>query len=448
MAEYSRVGGIRGLSRQSAAQVSTSSEGEEGEEGSATFGHTSKQQSSYNESNKFPFPLWAPGYVVFSHTPNLMTRLYPPEARDCEARDGLLNPNVLQQQQNPEMLSQLISQRWFLLEYRLKPCPTVIWKWLFQVMCFSCDKQLAERASMCLKTLVEWACEKTQVYVPSLATVLNVLVELGAEREVLEGRTPGQAQVPPAAAEQNDDVFQVSPPVSNLTNLFRYLTHAVASCPIALSPEDVCRLIPILAIVSLDSALTRHPHLISAISECLSSLVSTFPSAVWSEITLPLAKQLVQCASHHHNLLHLSKLLLPATPPMTQLQRAICRVSIWKILFPETPLEELSDYMFASIVVKYYRDMPAAQFDYYIMYSVVCLLSQLLHLSPPEWPSTEKKKEFKSMLSVLASVNIKDSADRPERGLVKDLLISLSLEMHTQRTMDTLQSDLFSYIGN
>lgn len=49
-------------------------------------------------------------------------------------------------QQNPQVLSQLIRECWFLLCYRLKPRPNVIWEWLFQIMCLSCDQCLIERA--------------------------------------------------------------------------------------------------------------------------------------------------------------------------------------------------------------------------------------------------------------------------------------------------------------
>ena len=130
---------------------------------------------------------------------------------------------------------------------------------------------------------------------------------------------------------------------------------------------------------------------------------------------------------------------------MKQLQKAACKETIWRTVFPDVPVKALSDWSFMWTVVRHYYETPAAQYHYYSMYTVVCLLTQLLHLSSPEWPSSDKKRDFKSMLSKLASVKIRDSADSVERAPVKDLLISMSLEMASQRSKDTLQTDLFAH---
>lgn len=133
---------------------------------------------------------------------------------------------------------------------------------------------------------------------------------------------------------------------------------------------------------------------------------------------------------------------------MKQLQKEVCKASIWKIVFPGVPLTQVPDWRFAWSIVKHYYEMPAVKFIYYAMYSVACLLSQVLHLCPPVWPSAEKKRDFKSMLSKLASVKIRDSAERTERAPVKDLFIRMSLEMAAQRSKDSVQLDLFSAFGN
>ena len=78
------------------------------------------------------------------------------------------------------------------------------------------------------------------------------------------------------------------------------------------------------------------------------------------------------------------------------------------------------------------------------------MLTQFMNLSPLDWPSPEKRKAFRSMLSKLATVKIRDIAESNERAPVKDLFISLSLEMssRTQRSKDSVQTDLFSVLGN
>lgn len=431
------MGGIRGLSNHLNEQVrSTSSEGDV-EDGSVSEA-PSRQQQAYNPSNTFPYPLYAPGYPVFTHAPNLITELYPPGYHEVEEGSSFQNLEMhMMKQQSPEVLHQLICDRWLLLCYHLKPCPAHIWEWLFQVTCLSCDQVLAERAYMNLESLVERASDKSRVYVPSLSTVLDVLVSLGADRELLQEDT---APLTPTA-EPADDVFPPSPPshLSNLTYLIRYLTLAVTSHPSLLTPTHLSHLLHTLVTVSLDSTLTGQPRLQGMISRCLSSLVSAIPDSSWGEVLHPLARRLVkQGLQHHHNLLHICRLLLPSCPAMIQLQKVVLRYSVWELVFPGTPHQPLSDWAFGWTVVGHYYNMPASDYQYYPMYSVVCLLSQLLNQFPPEWPQPEKKREFKSMLSKIASVKIRDSAERTERAPVKDMLISLSLEMANQRSRNTV----------
>ena len=100
-------------------------------------------------------------------------------------------------QQDPEVLKQLICDRWFLLCYRQEPCPTSIWKWLFQIMCLSCDQYISERVYFNLRTLVDWSIDKGNVYVPSVSTVMDALVNLGGDKDLLEGgKSLGEGEGP------------------------------------------------------------------------------------------------------------------------------------------------------------------------------------------------------------------------------------------------------------
>ncbi len=410
------------------------------------------------ESNRFPFPLSGPGIPLLLHPPHLITELYPPGLDEVEAGGGPFNhlETNLMGQQDPDVLSQLICQRWFLLCYRTKPCPTVIWQWLFQVTCLSCDQHLAERACVNLLTLIEWSYDKGVVYVPTPRVILDVLVSMGADRALLEAASLGTPSLSPReeshvanAVEASDDVFQPPPPMlSNISNLLRYLSRAVSANPTALSTEDALQLFRMLAYFSLDSTLNRNPEFLAHVSSCLSPLVSILPKSSWESdggVLLSLAAELVSLSPHHHDRLQLTRLLLPTSTRMKELQKAACKETIWRTVFPATPMRPLSDCSFMSTIVEQYCETPAAQFEYYSMYTVVCLLTQLFHLCLPEWPSSEKKHQFKSMLNKLGRVKIRDGADSVERAPVKDLLISMSLEMAAQRSKDTLQTDLFSH---
>lgn len=449
-----RAGGILGLAAHSSSSSSSSDDDDDDDDevkgGSRSSEQSRKQLPGYHESNQFPYPLFAPGYPVLVHPPHLITELYPPGYHQDEG-DGQGPLNNLERnmmmQQNPEVLSQLICERWFLLCYRQKPCPLAIWQWLFQIMCLSCDHYLIERVYFNLKSLVDWSVDKENVYVPSVSAVLDVLVNLGADRDLLEGgRSLVEGQCP--GTSPAEDVFQPPPIVSvlvNLSNLFRYVSCAVAARPSALSCEELRQLVIMIAAVSLDSSVTKDPSVLGLVSECISSLVAAIPKASWPATLTSLHTHLVDLTSHHHNLLHLGKIMVPSSTRMAELRVVLCRASIWKLVYPDKTYRHMTDCSFAWTIVEHYYLMPAAKYMYYSMYSVVCMLSHFINLSHMQWPSPEKKKEFKTMLRKVAAVKIRDIAESAERAPVKDMFMSIALEMATKRAR---QTDLFSVMGN
>lgn len=452
MEEFRRKGGIMGMAKES----SSSSEEGEGEQSRVQQAHARRQQ---HKSNQFPFPLCAPGYPVLVHTPHLITELYPPGFHQDEGGDGgplnNLEKNIMMQQ-NPEVLSQLICERWFLLCYKTKPCPTAIWQWLFQVMCLSCDQYLTERVYFNLKTLTDWSRDKNNVYVPNPGTVIDVLTNLGADKDILEGRKSlegrglelGSSKQDHVNSPMEEDVFQ-SPPSSsvsvNLANLFRYVSCAVKVRHSALSDNDLRQLVGVAATVSLDCSVTKDPSTLSHISQCIASLVAAISEPYWPATLTSLSTHLVQLSPHHHNLLHLTKLITPSSPRMAKLRMSLCRASVWKLVYPDTTYRHMSDCSFAWQIVEHYYNMPAARYTYYRMYSVVSMLSHFMNLSPLQWPTQDKRKDFKSMLSKVATMKIRDIADSAERAPVKDMFIGMALEMTTQMSR---QSDLYSILGN
>lgn len=435
----------------------SSAEGDGDEESNDNEFWVSKQQrQAYSESNRFPFPLSAPGCPIFVHPPELISELYPPGYHKVEEEGPIadLEKNLMQQM-NPHVLHQLICERWFLLTYRAKPCPTCIWEWLFQIMCLSCDQQLAQMAFINLKTLVEWAHESSMIHVPKPCTVVEVMVSLGADRDQLEAKTVDHVTTTEprtvdhvTTTEPSDDVFPSSfmeVVCSRLSNLCRYISLVVSANPSSLPPDQIHHLFFMFSKVSLDCSLTKGPPVLTSIAECLSSLVSAIPELSWTDSLSVLSTQLTDLSAHHHNLLHLNKMVSPVSPRMRQLLKIVCKMSIWKLLFPGTipsPKERV-DRSFAWKIIRHYYTTPSSQFEYYSMYSVMCLFSNFMNMSVFEWPSEQMKREFKSMLSTLGSVKIKDTVDNIERAPVKDVFIRMSLEIATQKSRDSKQTNLF-----
>lgn len=447
MEQYRNCGGIRGLAKQ--LEENKTSVSSSGEAESCSTDQPLSCSPVFNRSNKFPFPLSAPGYPILTFAPRLITELYPPGYHDVDDDSTCIGlERSMLQQQNPEVLSQLICERWFLLCYRTVPCPVVIWQWLFQIMCLSCDEHLAERAYFNLQTLVEWTSDKTLVYVPMTTTVLDILVNLGANKGQLD---KGRNQASMAKTSDCDTISFVH--LTNLSNLFRYISLAVTANPTALSVDDLYQIICITAIISLDCSVTKSPSVLSVISECLSSLVTAIPAASWPISLSLLPSSLAQLSTHHHDLLHLSRLFVTPVvstgtlPRVTCLQAVVCKVSMWKLLHPNDVSAELTDCEVAWGVVKQYCDTLVSHFRYYEMYSIICMLSRFMNLSRLDWPSTDKVN-FKNMLSRLANVKIRDIAESAERAPVKDLLITMAIELDSQRSRETVQTDLYEITNN
>lgn len=445
--ELRRVGGILGLAR--ASSSSSEDDDDAGETRAPRSSENSRKLSSgYHESNQFPFPLFAPGYPVLVHTPHLITELCPPGYHQGKEEGGG-QERAKMMQQNPEVLKHLICERWFLLSYKQAPCPTSIWIWLFQIMCLSCDQYISDRVYFNLRTLVDWSTDKDNVYVPCVSTVMDTLVKLGANKDLLEGRQRLEEGKDSEPSPMKDSVFRTPPPAANvlvnLSNLFRYISVAVGTNQTALNCEDLQQLIAVLAIISLDCSVTKDPTVLGFISQCISSLVMAIPEPSWPAALIAISAHMVQLSPHHHNLLHLAKLVTPSSARMTELRVAVCRVGIWKLVFPDETYRHMTDWSFAWKIVEHYYCVPVAKYNYFHMYSVATMLGHFMDLSPMQWPSLGKKTDFKTMLKKVATVKIRDIAESSERAPVKDLFISMSLEMAPHRER---QMDLSSLLGN
>ena len=493
MDKYRRRGGICGISSilDKKDTHSFSSEGEdefrplEALSVSATF--RQQQQQQQKEADKFPLPLHPPGLPVLLHTPLLLSDLHPPSCSekedDCLLLSDLYPPSCSEKEdeclllsdlhppscsekkdddankhtkQESELMSQLICDRWFSLQYSSKPCPMNLWEWLFQTACLSCDQHLGQAAFSNLTSLLKYACGAGRnmwpVFVPTPSHVLQVLIAMGADQNILGEKVE---QTPSQALENTADAIYTpcSPSViANLAHLHTYLPLAVQARPNLLSTQDIHSLIIMVATLSLDSNLLQHDTLLLHImSHAISVLLESIPESSWHNSISFLTATLGALSLHHHDHLHICKLLIPSSSRSQELQKITCRYYLWMVLFPDNAsgvLSSLQDWELAWRVVKHFYDQPSSAFHYYSMYSVMCTLNLLVSSSEMNWPSLAKEEEFRDMLANLALVRIKDHPDKTERVPVKDLLIFFKLEIDSGKSKQTHQMDLFSMLNS
>lgn len=445
----------------------------------SSFSASFRKQQQQLEADKFPLPLRPPGLPVLLHTPSLLSHLHPLTAAHLglptathlhpptagagreNAEEGWVDdepPADKWTQQKPELLSQLICDSWFSLHYKSKPCPMILWEWLFQTTCLSRDQHIGQAALSNLTSLLECArgTGRTMwpVFVPTPNHVLQMLIALGADQKMLSETLE---QTLSGILENTEDVAHslCSPSIiANLSHLLTYLTLAVQDRPDLLSTRDIHSLIIMVATLSLDSGLLQQDTLQALdMSRAVSVLLEAIPEMCWPDSISFLTATIAALSSHHHNRLHLCKLLTPSLCRSQELQCLTCRHYLWMLLFPATVTgvpSSLPDWELAWRVIKHFHDQPSSAFHYYSMYSVMCMLRMLVSSSSDmNWPSLAKEGEFRDMLSNLALVRIKDHPDRTERVPVKDLLISFKLEMDSRKSKRTLhQMDLFSVLDS
>lgn len=388
-------------------------------------------------------PTDPPMTSLFIHTPLLIEELYPPCA-EVESREGALEDaeRMLFSDNSTECLSLLITSQWLVLFYREKPCPLAIWQWLFQIMCRSCDKRMSIGAYTNITNLVAGAKVINQVdsiFFPSITDFVDILVSLGVDKERLSDN-----EVP---AQTNDDVFSSSPSIfSNVCRLLGYLKVCVETCPEYYSAADLEEFIVLVANISLDANLYQVV-LPDNITEFIKVLVGGIPSSHWACSVERLSSKLLSLNHHHHNKLHVARLITGMTERLSTLQMSVCRKSIEFLLekLPSTNAKTSTE--FARAVLIYYYHLKSPSFDYkmcYKMSSILSMLALFLNLSKLVWKDDKSEREFAQLLGALSD-KVRDDSNHPERGLVKDMLIQMKLEFEGRKAIKK-QTDLNSFV--
>lgn len=468
MEAYRTSGGIRGLSSdvEKTSNHSVSSECEEDTRPSLL-----KTRQPHIEEDKFPLPVRPPGLHLLVHPPVLLRTLKPPRERLSKSEYRTWNPPTTRDGEqsaecsgkgtdwtlsdDPQFLYHLICNHWFTMEYASKPCPPHIWNWLFEISCKSCDTSIGEVSLATLISLLRVAGETDHkswhVLVLNPSHIIEVLVALGADRGKLQVDSLVKGQVRQNAPSEQSGKLSEAVEVG-LKHLFTYLDKSILCRPQRMTREDLLHTVVLTVTVALDSHLLQlnDSGLTRAISNALSSLLDCVPDDAWPEWHVRAASKLQPLSSHHHDCLHICGIILSSSRRSEELKRLVIRQQLISVLFPGnvagSTIDLIKDWKLAWSLVKFYNDKPLSAFEYYSMYSCVCLLGMLFALSVEnDWPPKEEA-EVKTMLSNLGLVRIKDNVDHVERFPVKDFFIYLWSEMDSRKKSKSLrQSNLFDF---
>ena len=428
-----------------------SSEGEDEIKSLESLSFASRSEQDLIQADKFPLPFLPPGLPVFLHTPTLLTHVRLPGRKGGMDENGMLMENwPVNEKQHQQALLHFLSRLAVL--YRCKPCPMNLLEWLFQVACSSHDQLIGEAALSNLILLLENSCDADRgswpILVPTPYLVVQLLKTLGADVKMFKLTTEEAFLSPPGESVDVSLTSGLQSIIANVTRLFKYLSLVVRIRQDSFSTEDLQSLIIILATLSLDSGLLQHVSFLGHISHTISVLVKAIPELCWIDSISFLVTALMSLSTHHHDRLHLCK-LLPSFPLRAlELIQLTCQRFLCEVVFPGGS-RVLSECELAFEVIKHFHSQPSSAFHYYSMYSVVWMLDMLMSSSSDlKWLSPAREREFMDMLGHLALVKIKDNADVTERAPVKDLLITMKLGMDSRKRKETQQQmNLFQYFG-
>lgn len=362
------------------------------------------------------------------------------------------------------------------------PCPTQVTRFLFKMMSVHNERMLSEKI---LQALCDIACtaasqivkngnQQFKVWVPSLADVALVLMNMGAAFVTL---FPFENLQPPfTEGDLLEDIYiksespssnkeQSTFPEHNCNNVLKYLSYCMDLCPRAYSDDELLLLLTVVGRVGLDTRLI------------LQSSVELYPLQYkiinnirdWDTMLPRICLALTDLTDDHHNMCLLVQ-LLPDHTLGKQLRRHLSLSMISKLLDgnctyrpteKEVQLSELRLYlprMQPSALLrgmlnssnrsqKVREDMATLdQQSYYLCYSLLTLANEASNLQ--FFPARQKEQLLllSSELDTHVKCDIRESEKCLYRSKVKDLLarISTKWEMLLQRTRP-LNGKLYDY---
>ncbi|XP_037321933.2 SMC5-SMC6 complex localization factor protein 2 isoform X2 [Pungitius pungitius] len=358
------------------------------------------------------------------------------------------------------------------------PCPTQVTRFLFKMMSVHSERLVCEKI---LQALCDIACtaayqivknesQQFKVWVPSLADVALVLLNMGVSFVTL---FPFENLQPPfTEGDLLEDIHikSESPsskkepktfPEHNINNILTYLSYCMGLCPRVYSDDELLLLLTVVGKVGLDSRLLLTSSTELYPLQC--KIVNNVRD--WDTMLPRICMNLSDLTDDHHNMCLLVQ-LLPQNTRGKQLRRHLSLSMISKLLNgtctyrPKETEFELSDLrpflprmqpsaLLRSMLSQRNKEEDVATLDqqsYYLCYSLLTLANEASNY--PFFPANQKT-QLLSMCSELEThvkCDIRESEKCLYRSKVKDLVarIYTKWQMLLQRTRP-LHGKLYDY---
>ncbi|XP_034537451.1 SMC5-SMC6 complex localization factor protein 2 isoform X2 [Notolabrus celidotus] len=358
------------------------------------------------------------------------------------------------------------------------PCPTQVTRFLFKMMSVHNERLVSESilqtlcdiGSSAAYQIVKNGSQKFEVWVPSLADVTLVLMNMGASFVTL---FPFENLQPPfTEGDLLEDVCikvessssyeeQSTFPEHNCINILKYVSYCMSLCPRAYSDKELLLLLTVVGRVGLDQQLILQSPL--EMYPLLYKAVNNFRD--WSAMLPRICLAFTDLTDDHHNMCLLVR-MLPDNTRGKQLRRHLSLSMISKLLDgnctyspteSEIQLSELRRFLPRMQPSTLLRNMLRSQRDkedtatldqqsYYLCYSLLTLANEASNFQ--FFPAHQKKQLLIlcSELEMHVKCDIRESEKCLYRSKVKDLVarIYTKWQMLLQRTRP-LNGKLYDY---
>nr|XP_020503763.1 SMC5-SMC6 complex localization factor protein 2-like [Labrus bergylta] len=334
------------------------------------------------------------------------------------------------------------------------PCPTQVTRFLFKMMSVHNERMLSENilqtlcdiASTAAYQIVKNGSQTFEVWVPSLADVALVLMNMGASFVTLfpfenlqppftEGDLLENVYIKAESLSSSEE--QSTFPEHNCVNVLKYLSYCMGLCPRAYSDDELLLLLTMLEKVGLDTQL-----ILQYTCEMYSlqhKMVNNFRD--WNAMMPRICLALTDLTDDHHNMCLLVR-MLPDNTRGKQLRRHLSLSMISKLLDgnctytptgEEIQLSELRRFLPRMQPSTLLRNLQRSQREkedmatldqqsYYLCYSLLTLANEVSNFQIFPAHQKEHLLNLCSELEMHVKCDIRESEKCLYRSKVKDLV--------------------------
>lgn len=365
--------------------------------------------------------------------------------------------------------------------YKCSPCPFQITRFLFKMLSVHSDRLLSDKILQILMDTAYTAAvqrvegnEKFKVWVPSLADITLVLLNMGAPFVSL---FPLESLQPPFTEGdllkevyiKSENSSKQEPqrfPEHNFTNIYKYLSCCLGLCPRFYTDSELLLLLTLLCTISLESRLLLHTS--DTLYPVLYKLLQNIRH--WDNMMPKMCQALADITDDHHNMCHLAKLLPHHSRGMKLRQHlSVCMISklldgscLYSPKSKELQLCDLRPYLSRMKPSALLRTImgsshqtdtegeedctPLDQQAYYICYSLLTLVNEATNFR--FFPAHQKEQLLFLCFELERHVkcHIREGQKWLYRSKVKDLVarIYIKWQMMLQKTRP-LNGQLYDY---